>query len=292
MFTLFDVSGKETDSYHIAYRIFEILLEELKFHAFSRRYLTAHDFELLAQYYSALMRTPNAPYLGYCFAQRLKNLVRCIGKHRDVMPRVLDCGCGLGSESIACAIIGAKVVGIDLDKERIDVAKKRLSYYRSKFDVNLDVDFLCREMLKYESNVKFDILHAKEFISHVWSLPAFLEFARNVLREKGYLIVTDANLFNPYIAFRAHLDHRTALFTAVYEPETDTKIPYAVERLFSPRYVAKVFIQQGFKPISINIFGYFPSIPRRLLNVAGKLEEVLGNIPVGTAYEITGVKVA
>jgi 2-polyprenyl-3-methyl-5-hydroxy-6-metoxy-1,4-benzoquinol methylase len=290
MFTLFDVNGKETDSYHIAYRIFEILLEELKFHAFSRRYLTAHDFELLAQYYSALMRTPNASYLGYCFAQRLKNLVRCIGKYRDVMPRVLDCGCGMGSESIACAIIGAKVVGIDLDKERIDVAKKRLSYYRSKFDVNLDVDFLCREILKYESNVKFDILHAKEFISHVWSLPAFLKFARNVLREKGYLIVSDANLFNPYIAFRAHLDHRTALFTAVCEPETGIKIPYAVERLFSPRYVAKVFIQQGFKPISISIFGYFPSIPRRLLNVVVKLEEIMSNIPVGTAYEITGVK--
>jgi 2-polyprenyl-3-methyl-5-hydroxy-6-metoxy-1,4-benzoquinol methylase len=288
---LLDIKRNGTDDYQVAYRIFKILLEELEFHIVSRKHLTAHDFELLVQYYSSWLKTSNAPYLGYCFAQRLKNLVRCIKEHRNGTPRVLDCGCGLGSESIACAIIGAKVVGIDLDKERIDVAKKRLSYYRSKFDVNLDVDFLYREILKYKSNVKFDILHAKEFISHVWSLPAFLKFARNVLREKGYLIVTDANLFNPYIAFRAHLDHRTALFTAVYEPETDTKIPYAVERLFSPRYVAKVFIQHGFKPISINIFGYFPSIPRRLLNVAGKLEEVLGNIPVGTAYEITGVKV-
>lgn len=289
---LLDIKRNGTDSYQVAYTIFKILLEELEFHAVSRKHLTAHDSELLAQYYSSWLKISNAAYLGYCFAQRLKNLVRCIKEQRNGTPRVLDCGCGLGSESIACAIIGAKVVGIDLDKERIDVAKKRLSYYRSKFDVNLDVDFLCREILKYESNVKFDILHAKEFISHVWSLPAFLKFARNVLREKGYLIVTDANLFNPYIAFRAHLDHRTALFTAVYEPETDTKIPYAVERLFSPRYVAKVFIQHGFKPISINIFGYFPSIPRRLLNVAGKLEEVLSNIPVGTAYEITGVKVA
>jgi len=286
-----DITGKETDAYRMAYRIFEILLEELKFHALSRSYLTAQDFELLAQYYSSWMRTSNASYLGYCFAQRLRNLVRCINKRQNVTPRVLDCGCGLGSESIACTLLGAKVVGIDLNEERIGVAKKRLDYYRGKFGIDLDVDFLCREILKYEPNVKFDVLYAKEFISHVWSLSAFLKFAGNVLKEGGHLIVTDANLFNPYVAFRAYLDHRATLFTAVHDPKTGDKVPYAVERLFSPRCVAEVFTHCGFKPISINIFGYSPAIPKRFLNVARKLEEIFGKVPVGAVYEITGEKI-
>ena len=289
-FTLLDIKIKETDAYHVAYRIFEVLLEELKFHAFSRSYLTIHDFELLAQYYSSWMRDSNASYLGYCFAQRLKNLVRCIDKHRDVMPRVLDCGCGLGSESIACAILGAEVVGIDLDIERINVAKKRLDYYEDKLGSNLKVHFLCKEILNYEPDYRFDVLHAKEFISHVWSLPTFLKFASKVLNEDGHLIVTDANLFNPYVAFKAYMDHRASLFTTVQDPETGKKVPYAVERLFWPRYVSETFIQYGFKLISISIFGYSPPIPQRFLGVARRLEEVLGKIPVGTVYEITGCK--
>jgi len=292
MSTLRDITRKETDAYSMAYRIFEILLEELRFHAFSRSYLTDHDFELLAQYYSSWMRASNAPYLGHCFAQRLKNLVRYISKHRDGMPRVLDCGCGLGSESIACALIGAKVVGIDLDKERLSVAKKRLGYYKGKFGINLDLDFVCKEILKYEPNVKFDILYAKEFISHVWSLPAFLKLASKVLREHGHLIVTDANLYNPYVAFKAYLDHRSTLFTTVHDPETGKKVPYAIERLFSPRYVAEVFTQNGFRPTSLTIFGYSPPVPQNFLSVTRKLEEVISKVPIGTVYEIAGVKVA
>lgn len=291
-FTLFDITRKETDAYSMAYRIFEVLLEELRFHAFSRSYLTVHDFELLAQYYSSWMRASNAPYLGYCFAQRLKNSVRYINKHGDEMPRVLDCGCGLGSESIACALIGAKVVGIDLDKERLSVAKKRLDYYKNRFGINLDLDFVCKEILKYEPDDKFDILYAKEFISHVWSLPTFLSFARKVLKERGHLIVTDANLFNPYVAFKAYLDHRAHLFTAVHDPETGKKVPYAIERLFSPRYVAKVFTQNGFRPTFMTTFGYSPPVPRSFLSVTRKLEEVTSKVPIGTAYEIAGVKVA
>lgn len=292
IFTRSSISGKETDFYCATNQIFETLLKEIKFHAFSRGYLTRQDSELLIQYYSSWTRASNVPYVGYCFTQRLKNLARFISECDNTVPSVLDCGCGMGSESIACTLLGAKVVGVDLSKKRIGIAKKRLGYYRDRHGIRLDVNFLCKEILKYRPKVKFDIVYAKEFISHVWSLPAFFKFARDVLKERGYLIITDANLFNPYIAFKAYLDHRTALFTVVHDPETDEKVLYARERLFSPRYIAKVFVQHGFKPTSTSILGYSPCVSRRFLSFARKLEGLASKVPIGATYEISGVKIA
>lgn len=281
---------RETDSYNVAYRIFQMILEEIKFHALCRRYLTEHDFELLFRYYSSWIRTSNVSYFGHLFAERFKPLVSCITEQGDVMSTVLDCGCGLGSESLACALLGAKVVGIDLFNERIAVAKKRLDYFEERFRRDLDVNFFCKDILTYEPKEKFDIVYAKEFISHVWSLPAFFKFARKILKEHGHLIVTDANLLNPYTAFRAYLDHRTALFTAVHDPETRKKILYARERLFFPHYLTELLIQHGFKPASTTSFGFFIRVPERFLNVARILEKIVSKIPIGTAYEITGMK--
>ncbi len=43
--------------------------------------------------------------------------------------KVLDAGCGLGTEAILSGILGSEVMGVDLRTERLSVAEKRLEFY-------------------------------------------------------------------------------------------------------------------------------------------------------------------
>jgi 2-polyprenyl-3-methyl-5-hydroxy-6-metoxy-1,4-benzoquinol methylase len=69
---------------------------------------------------------------SHYFAQRIKNVVKlllCSAMHARRM-RILDCGCGFGTESLIFALLGGKVLGVDLNVERLDIAKKRINYYK------------------------------------------------------------------------------------------------------------------------------------------------------------------
>ncbi len=57
-------------------------------------------------------------------------------RHQKFIPTegklILDAGCGTGSKSLALAIAnpGAKIIGIDLSEQSIDLAQKRLQYHQ------------------------------------------------------------------------------------------------------------------------------------------------------------------
>ena len=110
--------------YTVACQLFKIIFHEMKFHEYSRKYLTKEEFKTLCRYYSAWIK--RSKYSGHYFAQRIKNAMEFIIDSDSTQPTVLDCGCGFGSESIAFGLLGAKVLGVDLSTERINVASKRL----------------------------------------------------------------------------------------------------------------------------------------------------------------------
>jgi len=50
--------------------------------------------------------------------------------------KVLDPFCGSGSTGIACVKFGFNFIGIDLEEEYVEIAKKRIEYW-SKEDENV-----------------------------------------------------------------------------------------------------------------------------------------------------------
>lgn len=277
---------KGSNSYAIANQLFRVILNEVKFHGSSRAYLTENEFEALRRYYSSWMNSRWTSYFGHYFARRLKNSVKFIINQDDAQPSVLDCGCGFGSESIAFGLLGAKVLGIDLNTERISVASKRLNYYEDKCADELDVSFKNMNILDYKCDELFDIVYAKEFITHFYSIPRFVKFVKRALKNKGYLIITDANPLNPIVYYKAWRAHKDGLYIDLTDPKTGKDVPYAVERSISPFYLESLLRQNDFKVIS-EFYG-FPPTPSDLVSVIRLLEDKT-NLPFLALYEVIAV---
>ena len=174
-----------------------------------------------------------------------------------------------------------------MSTERINVASKRLNYYKDRYANELDVSFKNINILDYECDDLFDIVHAKEFITHMYSISKFVKFAEKALKSNGHLIVTDANPLNPVVYYKAWKAHKDRLYTVVTDPKTRKDVPYAVERLIPPFYLKSLLRQNNFKPIS-EFYG-FPPISSNLALVI-KLFEDKASLPFLALYEVVAMK--
>lgn len=287
LLTISDTNWKIADSYTISRKLAKIFMDELQFHLHQHIYLSINEANQLYKYYSNFLNKNSERQLHY-FAQRIKNAIQMIVKSRTRLS-ILDCGCGFGTEALMFAVLGAKVLGVDLNSERLDVARKRVKYYEEHFLTNLEVTFKLCNIFRYKSEWEnsFDIIYAKEFISHAYSVSKFIEFARAYLKNGGYLIVNDTNPLNFISSYMAWKDHRRGLFKYAKDPETGEYIPYAVERLFSPYALKKLLLNNGFQAPYINFYGILgPAVALPLISLIEKHVK-LSILPI---YEIMAVK--
>jgi SAM-dependent methyltransferase len=282
------VISNDSDAYSVARRLFEVVRTELLFHIHSTKYLSRSETALLYKYYHNML-SKNPLRQAHYFAQRIKNVVKLLlqNRIRAQQLRILDCGCGFGTESIIFALLGGKVLGIDLNAERFYIAKKRVNYYKELYP-RLEVDFKLCNILEYKCIDTFDVVYAKEFISHVHPISGFLRIARNCLRKRGYLFIHDTNPLNPWSSYKAWKEHKHGLYRFVKDPETGKNILYAVERLVSPFTLKNLLSANGFQVVEVNFY-VWPG-PNLLLPLISLAEARL-KIPVTPLYEIIAIKV-
>ncbi len=162
-------------------------------------------------------------------------------------PRILDCGCGLGSESILFASQGARVTGIDLKPARLAVAEARRERYARLLGRPLAIDFRLENLFDLDYRAEFDIIWVKEAISHIHPLPDFYAFALRALRPGGQLVITDPNAGNlrkrRWVEARRH----GPVITTFPHPRTGVPIPYADERILTIPQIKGDLVQHGFR---------------------------------------------
>ena len=93
-------------------------------------------------------------------------------------PRILDLGCGTGTQSLLFALLGADVVAVDMDESALDVFRKRKALYEYRSGRSLRISILSGNI--FELN-----LHSVGPFSAVYSLFAFnmMQPARELLRR-------------------------------------------------------------------------------------------------------------
>jgi magnesium-protoporphyrin O-methyltransferase len=100
--------------------------------------------------------------------------------------RVLDAGCGTGQISLELAARGAQVVGVDISKNLINVAKRRLPSHLSK-----KIDFRVGDMLS-PTYGKFDYTIAMDSLIHYDAsdiIAALGELAKNTQSSISFTVV-------------------------------------------------------------------------------------------------------
>lgn len=275
-------------SYQFGKEFYFDLFEELEFHKCSRKYLTSDEYKFLKSYYPSLnCKTVN--YTATYYARMLMHAGDCLAGS-EKSSHVLDAGCGLGSESLFFGLMGANVLAVDLSKEMLHIAVKRVRYYEDKYGKTLNVVFRNKSIFRFCNFEKFDLVWCNQAISHIDPVQPFFENAWKNLRHGGHLIISDSNGLNPIIALnaaRVHLKH--GVYTKVKDPETQKQISFAFERMLAPVFL-KNYIKAmdnkfekprltkwvGFSPPQLGIYRMF-----RLF------DELMSKIPVIRAIGAT-----
>jgi len=113
-------------------------------------------------------------FLEKYFAERDKTMIK-----------VLDVGCGRGGISIPLASLGYHVLGIDLDVQSIESAKRKCGFKNAVFWV--------QDVMKLNLDEKFDCIIAFEVFEHVKEPYMVVKLLKNILAQDGILIISIPN---------------------------------------------------------------------------------------------------
>lgn len=265
------------------------------------------DFVSLRTYYKNMFTRDNrlVPIGAFGYSQRLIPAVDESLKF-DGRGRILDAGCGYGTESLLFSLAGDEVLGVDLVPERIEIAQSRIPYYQSQCDFPLRLKFFAANIFRFlETAGPFDIIWLMEAISHIYPADEFLDLAFSSLNKGGKLIITDPNRINP-VAWLRSIKIRGALIHKPHmnfkDPESGVPVEYGQERIYSVFGLEKILRRTGFKIKKTHMSGFmgtslFPQSwldKKPVYRLMSFSHNVLRNLPLislaGSTFTIVAVK--
>jgi 2-polyprenyl-3-methyl-5-hydroxy-6-metoxy-1,4-benzoquinol methylase len=126
---------------------------------------------------------------------------------------VLNLGCGLGEEATYLAILGAKVVAIDMSKEMLKATKKLAQKYN--IDKNISYFSMSAEKLEFKKD-SFDAVLGCNILHHVNIGKTILQI-KKILKHNGIAVFCEPLAYNPLIniyrimAYKVRTDHEHPL---------------------------------------------------------------------------------
>lgn len=128
-------------------------------------------------------------YTDYREAEDLKRMnfiVSNIMENIDRNSKIIDIGCGNGNMSIQLGKFGYSVTGIDIDPDSIEFAKKM-----NDMD---NVKFFVKNVMKFRDEKQiYDVVICSEVLEHLTDPARMIGTIRQILKDKGILIVTVPN---------------------------------------------------------------------------------------------------
>ena len=129
---------------------FDNISRFLEFSISTKNLLTKKSLHEFEQYnYSYLNNFDKIISKHYC--DQTKEITDIIKSKKNL--KVLEVGCGCGTESLWFSINGAKVKGIDLRKERLQVALERKVNFEKQFGVQLDIQFNYADLFDFVEKI-------------------------------------------------------------------------------------------------------------------------------------------
>lgn len=175
--------------------------------------------------------------------------------------KILDIGCGNGVVTGRLAENGFNVIGCDTDEKGIEIAKQSIPGVNFKIAGVYDEPDILGES-------GFDAVVSTEVIEHLF-LPRYLpRFAKAVLKDSGYLIISA-----PYHGYLKNL--ALAIFNK-WDSHHQSLMEGAHIKFFSRTNLSELLQQEGFSVCNFygvgNIgVGYLPYLWNSMILVAKKL---------------------
>ena len=130
-------------------------------------FLNMGEKKYLSDYYyeAGLLRSWRRPFFKHHYARTFTKAVNFVLPNKE-QPVILDLGCGTGTQSLCFALLGARVIAVDMDSQALSIFKKRVIFYEEKSGRNLNISI-------YESNIFTFNLSDCGLLDGIYSLFAF-----------------------------------------------------------------------------------------------------------------------
>jgi 2-polyprenyl-3-methyl-5-hydroxy-6-metoxy-1,4-benzoquinol methylase len=190
--------------------------------------------------------------------------------HRYVLPtllrilkplnpkRVLDVGCGNGSQTAALARAGFNITGCDVDKPGITIAQQ--AYPQCRF---LNVGVYDDPSLMGE--LGFDVVLSIEVIEHLYKPRELMRFAKKAMSRNGKLILS-----TPHHGYFKNL--AISLFNG-WDRHFHPWVDGGHIKFFSPASLARLLEEEGFKVEKQLFVGRVPFLAKSMVLVCSQLQQ-------------------
>lgn len=197
-----------------------------------------------------------SPYIKEYYKKQTGDVSKLIYAKKGA--KVLEVGCGCGTESLWFGLLGASVIGTDIRQDRLEVAEARLNYIHKHYPFKMNVQFKKTNFFDMGNKPKFDIIWMEQAFHHIEPRKYLPSKLHKMLRPGGSIVISEANGWNPIL--------QTLLFckrgfqnVKLYSDENGETHMYGNERITTPGRIKRLFTQYGFEIESIRYFRVLPN---------------------------------
>jgi SAM-dependent methyltransferase len=204
--------------------------------------------------------------------EKLHHLPRLVAFDGYRGRKVLDVGCGAGTDLIRFARGGAEVTGVDLTQSAIDLARQNFAQQGLTGDLRVSDG----EHLPFADN-SFDLVFAHGVVQYTSAPSALVAECHRVLKPGGeavfqvYNRVSWLNLLSKVM--KVPLEHEDAPVLVKYTASEFRRLlaPFREVRLVYERFPVKSRLHGGWKGLAFNTMfvGTFNALPRALVRRFG-----------------------
>jgi len=183
--------------------------------------------------------------------------------------KVLEVGCGIGTDAQKFAEHGALYHGIDLTESSIEISKKRFELF------NLQGNFEIQNIENYISNEKYDLIYSFGVLHHTPDIKKAIDNIYNMLKENGeFKLMLYAKNSLKYFKIKDGLDQYEAQPNVPIANVYDNEEVYKLLEQFRDIDIVQTHIFQykidEYKTGKLIKENYFDVMPDDLLNCIKK----------------------
>ncbi len=110
---------------------------------------SVHDYFKSYYHEAGLLRRWRRPFFRHHFARTFAKAGKHIFSGQN-NPLILDLGCGSGTQSLWFAIMGARVVAVDMDEKALGIFRQRKVLYEDLLDQELPISIYHEDIFKFD----------------------------------------------------------------------------------------------------------------------------------------------
>jgi ubiquinone/menaquinone biosynthesis C-methylase UbiE len=187
--------------------------------------------------------------------------------------RLLEVGCGIGTDLVRFAQGGARVTGVDLAETAIDLARKNFALNGVAAD---ELRVANGEALPY-ADASFDVVYGHGVIQYTSNAPQLIREFHRVLKPGGtaiFMVYNRVSWLNAMSKLmKVALEHEDAPVLKKYSIAEFKELlkPFRETRIVPERFPVKSRLHKGWKGMAFNTMfvGTFNALPRSWVRPLG-----------------------